>query len=154
MLDGVFAFVLYDTRNKTYMAARDAIGVNPLYIGWGGDGRRLPHLISSLRTIRSRFSSCADTSSDRSFLVSSFTDAGSVWISSEMKALNEDCVRFEIFPPGHLYSSAAAGFRRWYNPHWFLEQVPATPYDPLVLRAAFEKVRACSALPLPVYHHS
>ena len=47
MLDGVFAFVLYDTRNKTYMAARDAIGVNPLYIGWGGDGRRpLPSLIS------------------------------------------------------------------------------------------------------------
>ena len=47
MLDGVFAFVLYDTRNRTYMAARDAIGVNPLYIGWGGDGRRpLPSLIS------------------------------------------------------------------------------------------------------------
>ncbi|CAN6301256.1 unnamed protein product [Urochloa humidicola] len=101
MLDGVFAFVLYDTRNNTYMAARDAIGVNPLYIGWGGDG--------------------------------------SVWFSSEMKALNEDCVRFEHFPPGHLYSSATAGFRRWYNPRWFLEEVPATPYDPLVLRAAFEK---------------
>jgi len=57
-----------------------------------------------------------------------------------MKALNEDCVRFELFPPGHLYSSAS-GFRRWYNPAWFLEQVPSTPYDPLVLRAAFEKVR-------------
>ena len=57
-----------------------------------------------------------------------------------MKALNEDCVRFEHFPPGHLYSSAS-GFRRWYNPAWFLEQVPSTPYDPLVLRAAFEKVR-------------
>ena len=38
MLDGVFAFVLYDTRNNTYMAARDAVGVNPLYIGWGSDG--------------------------------------------------------------------------------------------------------------------
>jgi len=64
-----------------------------------------------------------------------------------MKALNEDCVRFELFPPGHLYSSAAAGFRRWYNPAWFLEQVPSTPYDPLVLRAAFEKVRAVPAPP-------
>jgi asparagine synthase (glutamine-hydrolysing) len=40
MLDGVFAFVLYDTRDRTYVAARDAIGVNPLYIGWGSDGRR------------------------------------------------------------------------------------------------------------------
>jgi asparagine synthase (glutamine-hydrolysing) len=38
MLDGVFAFVLYDTRTRTYMAARDANGVNPLYIGWGADG--------------------------------------------------------------------------------------------------------------------
>jgi asparagine synthase (glutamine-hydrolysing) len=38
MLDGVFAFVLYDTRSRKYMAARDAIGVNPLYIGWGADG--------------------------------------------------------------------------------------------------------------------
>jgi asparagine synthase (glutamine-hydrolysing) len=38
MLDGVFSFVLYDTRNKTYMAARDAVGVNPLYIGRGSDG--------------------------------------------------------------------------------------------------------------------
>jgi asparagine synthase (glutamine-hydrolysing) len=58
-----------------------------------------------------------------------------------MKALHEDCVQFEIFPPGHLYSSAGGGFGRWYNPHWFLEQVPATPYQPLVLREAFEKVR-------------
>jgi asparagine synthetase B (glutamine-hydrolysing) len=73
--------------------------------------------------------------------------AGSIWFSSEMKALNEDCVRFELFPPGHLYSSAAAEFRRWYNPQWFLEQVPATPYDPLVLREAFEKVRPVPALP-------
>ena len=65
-----------------------------------------------------------------------------------MKALNEDCVRFEFFPPGHLYSSAAGGFRRWYNPHWFLEQVPATPYQPLVLREAFEKVRVLATTTL------
>ena len=59
MLDGVFAFVLYDTRNRTYMAARDAIGVNPLYIGWGGDGRRPPPHLSagSPCAARSRFCS-------------------------------------------------------------------------------------------------
>ncbi|KAF7042250.1 hypothetical protein CFC21_051903 [Triticum aestivum] len=101
MLDGVFSFVLYDTRNKTYMAARDAVGVNPLYFGRGSDG--------------------------------------SVWIASEMKALHEDCPKFELFPPGSLYSSAAGGFRRWYNPQWFDEHVPATAYQPLVLREAFEK---------------
>jgi asparagine synthase (glutamine-hydrolysing) len=42
MLDGVFSFVLLDTRHgdraSSFMAARDAIGVTPLYIGWGIDG--------------------------------------------------------------------------------------------------------------------
>jgi asparagine synthase (glutamine-hydrolysing) len=42
MLDGVFSFVLLGTRHgdraSSFMAARDAIGVTPLYIGWGIDG--------------------------------------------------------------------------------------------------------------------
>jgi asparagine synthase (glutamine-hydrolysing) len=38
MLDGVFSFVLLDTRDHSFIAARDAIGVTPLYIGWGIDG--------------------------------------------------------------------------------------------------------------------
>ncbi|CAA6654745.1 unnamed protein product [Spirodela intermedia] len=88
MLDGIFSFVLLDKRNNTFLAARDAIGVTPLYIGWGLDG--------------------------------------SVWISSEMKGLNDDCEHFEH------------GFRRWYNPPWFSETIPSVPYDPLVLRKAFE----------------
>ncbi|CAH2065083.1 unnamed protein product [Thlaspi arvense] len=100
MLDGVFSFVLLDTRNNSFMVARDAIGVTPLYIGWGLDG--------------------------------------SVWISSEMKGLNEDCEHFETFPPGHLYSSKSGGFKQWYNPPWFNESVPSTPYEPLAIRRAFE----------------
>ncbi|KAM3274151.1 hypothetical protein ACQJBY_043368 [Aegilops geniculata] len=101
MLDGVFSFVLLDTRDNSFIAARDAIGVTPLYIGWGIDG--------------------------------------SVWISSEMKGLNDDCEHFEIFPPGHLYSSKQGGFKRWYSPPWFSEVIPSVPYDPLALRKAFEK---------------
>jgi len=67
--------------------------------------------------------------------------AGSVWISSEMKALNDECEHFVIFPPGHLYSSKTGGFSRWYNPPWYNEAIiPSVPYDPLVLRQAFEKV--------------
>lgn len=31
--------------------------------------------------------------------------AGSVWFSSEMKALSDDCERFVSFLPGHIYSS-------------------------------------------------
>ncbi|MBA0784295.1 hypothetical protein Gotri_001883 [Gossypium trilobum] len=63
---------------------------------------------------------------------------GSVWIASELKGLNDDCEHFESFPPGHLYSSKSGGFRRWYNPPWFSEVTPSVPYDPLVLRRAFE----------------
>jgi hypothetical protein len=61
-----------------------------------------------------------------------------------MKALNDECEHFEIFPPGHLYSSnnkTGGGFSRWYNPRWFDEAItPSVPYNPLALRKAFEKV--------------
>uniref|UniRef100_A0A0D9WP35 Asparagine synthetase [glutamine-hydrolyzing] n=1 Tax=Leersia perrieri TaxID=77586 RepID=A0A0D9WP35_9ORYZ len=79
MLDGMFAFVLLDTRDKSFIAARDAIGICPLYMGWGLDG--------------------------------------SVWFSSEMKALSDDCERFISFPPGHLYSSKteAKVAKQWGN---------------------------------------
>ncbi|KAK3206564.1 hypothetical protein Dsin_020610 [Dipteronia sinensis] len=100
MLDGMFSFVLLDTRDNSFIVARDAIGITSLYIGWGLDG--------------------------------------SIWISSELKGLNDDCEHFECFPPGHLYSSKLGGMKRWYNPHWFSEAIPSTPYDPLVLRGAFE----------------
>jgi asparagine synthase (glutamine-hydrolysing) len=33
-LNGIFAFVLYDEVNDCYLAARDHIGVMPLYMGW------------------------------------------------------------------------------------------------------------------------
>ncbi|KAI6699579.1 hypothetical protein NL676_013903 [Syzygium grande] len=101
MLDGMFSFVLLDTRDKSFIAARDGIGITPLYMGWGLDG--------------------------------------SIWFASEMKALSDDCERFVSFLPGHIYSSKQGGLRRWYNPSWYTEQVPSGPYDPLVLRAAFEK---------------
>lgn len=39
MLDGMFSFVLLDTRDKSFIAARDAIGITPLYMGWGLDGK-------------------------------------------------------------------------------------------------------------------
>ncbi|KAK1373940.1 hypothetical protein POM88_030133 [Heracleum sosnowskyi] len=64
MLDGVFSFVLLDTSDNSFIAARDAIGITPLYIGWGLDG--------------------------------------SIWISSEMKGLNDDC------EPRHFTNTKAA----------------------------------------------
>eukprot|EP01047_Picozoa_sp_COSAG01_P086377 COSAG01_NODE_19394_length_1012_cov_1.435926_1_plen_250_part_10 len=37
-LDGIFAFVLLDERQDTFVAARDPLGVIPLYWGWSPDG--------------------------------------------------------------------------------------------------------------------
>jgi asparagine synthase (glutamine-hydrolysing) len=39
-LNGIFAFVLYDEVNDCYMAARDHIGIVPLYMGWDIYGNR------------------------------------------------------------------------------------------------------------------
>lgn len=41
MLDGMFSFVLLDTRDGSFIAARDAIGITSLYIGWGLDGKNV-----------------------------------------------------------------------------------------------------------------
>ncbi|KAF4749177.1 asparagine synthetase [Perkinsus olseni] len=37
-LRGMFAFVIYDAKTERYVAARDHIGIIPLYVGWGPDG--------------------------------------------------------------------------------------------------------------------
>ena len=38
-LSGIFAFVLYDEVQETFLIARDPIGVIPLYIGYDSDGK-------------------------------------------------------------------------------------------------------------------
>ncbi len=38
MLDGVFAFTLYDAKNDMLFAGRDTFGVRPSFIGWDEDG--------------------------------------------------------------------------------------------------------------------
>lgn len=38
MLNGMFAFVLYDEAKDRFLVARDHMGIIPLYIGWGKDG--------------------------------------------------------------------------------------------------------------------
>jgi asparagine synthase (glutamine-hydrolysing) len=39
LLDGMFAFVVSDETTGRFMAARDHIGICPLYYGRSGDGR-------------------------------------------------------------------------------------------------------------------
>lgn len=37
-LNGIFAFALYDTENKSFLIGRDHLGIIPLYHGWDRDG--------------------------------------------------------------------------------------------------------------------
>jgi len=37
-VNGMYAFVLYDSANDKFFAARDPVGIIPLYIGYGSDG--------------------------------------------------------------------------------------------------------------------
>ncbi|WAS91050.1 asparagine synthase B [Nannocystis punicea] len=75
--------------------------------------------------------------------------AGNLWFASELKALIDNCVSFEVFPPGHLMSRSG-GLRRWYAPPW-LRGEPGEPGDPAQLRRslsdAVEK-RLMSDVPL------
>jgi len=38
------------------------------------------------------------------------SEDGSFWVSSEMKTLCEDCVSYQVFPPGHVYCSKTQTF--------------------------------------------
>ncbi len=38
MLNGIFAFILYDKAKGTYFVARDHLGICPLYVGWDKQG--------------------------------------------------------------------------------------------------------------------
>ena len=79
-LNGIFAFVLYDEENDTFLIARDHIGIIPLYIGYNFDG--------------------------------------TVFVASELKALEGFCDKYEPFLPGHYYHSADGKMRRWWKRDW------------------------------------
>lgn len=80
-LNGIFAFVLYDSTTGEYLIARDHVGVIPLYIGHDSDG--------------------------------------TVYVASELKALEGQCESYEPFPPGHYLTSKDGGKpQRWYKRDW------------------------------------
>ncbi|KAI9095277.1 asparagine synthase [Phlyctochytrium arcticum] len=51
----------------------------------------------------------------------------SVWFSSEMKCLNEDCDRIIAFPPGHYYSSETGKTTEYYKPEWYSDIARGLP---------------------------
>jgi asparagine synthase (glutamine-hydrolysing) len=53
---------------------------------------------------------------------------GRMYFSSEMKAIADQCVSFEAFPPGHYYTPKT-GFVRYYKPDWFDHRVATKNLD-------------------------
>ncbi|MBQ8702614.1 MAG: asparagine synthase B [Prevotella sp.] len=48
-----------------------------------------------------------------------YNDDGTVYVASELKALEGQCDRYEPFLPGHYYWSKEPGIKRYYQRDWF-----------------------------------
>ena len=68
-------------------------------------------------------------------------DDGSIYFSSELKALEGICPRYEEFPPGFSYNSKREQpLLRYYNPIWVDEKyLPTAPLELTDLRNVLEK---------------
>ena len=68
-----------------------------------------------------------------------FDECGTVYVASEMKALEGMCERYEPFLPGHLYDSREGVMRRWYERDWFeYDAVKDSTLVPSLLRSGLE----------------
>lgn len=47
-----------------------------------------------------------------------YDDDGKVYVASELKALEGNCDRYEVFLPGHYYSSSEGKMKRYYKRDW------------------------------------
>jgi|Transcript_51282 asparagine synthase (glutamine-hydrolysing) len=55
---GMFAFAIWDMRSKTFVVARDLIGIIPLYMGWANDGSVL--VSSELKALTKSCTRCEE----------------------------------------------------------------------------------------------
>jgi asparagine synthase (glutamine-hydrolysing) len=100
-LNGIFAFVLYDADQNLFFAARDHMGVIPLYMGWDAQG--------------------------------------TLYFASELKALEGQCNKIEVFPPGHFFDGRQQKLIKWYDRSWRdFEAVKERETDIEQLREALE----------------
>jgi asparagine synthase (glutamine-hydrolysing) len=64
---------------------------------------------------------------------------GTVYVASELKALEGQCERYEPFLPGHCYWSGAPGMKRYYHRDWMkYEAVKDNPATARTIRDALE----------------
>ncbi|AKS42824.1 asparagine synthase B [Wenzhouxiangella marina] len=65
-------------------------------------------------------------------------EEGRLWVASEMKAIEPNCVQVQAFPPGHVLDSRDGEIRRWYSPDWRAFEKADAPADTGKLRGALE----------------
>ncbi|CDZ98525.1 asparagine synthase (glutamine-hydrolyzing) [Phaffia rhodozyma] len=79
-----------------------------------------------------------------------------VFFSSELKAIHDQCDKVIAFPPGHFYDSATGEIKRYYKPTWWdsdVGEVPTGDVDYKALRETLEmavKKRLMSEVPYGV----
>jgi len=77
---------------------------------------------------------------------------GNMYFSSEMKAIADQCLKMEAFPPGHYYTPET-GFVKFFNPAWEDHKKCDEEFDPEKLREALvaaTRKRLMSDVPLGV----
>ncbi|MCM1107815.1 MAG: asparagine synthase B [Clostridium sp.] len=68
-----------------------------------------------------------------------YDDDGTVYVASELKALEGQCSRYEPFPPGHYLHSREGKIMRWYEREWTdYENVKDNPASALDVKEALE----------------
>ncbi|MCG8701975.1 MAG: asparagine synthase B [Bacteroidales bacterium] len=81
-----------------------------------------------------------------------YDSEGIMYISSEMKAIADQCEKMEAFPPGH-YFTPETGFVKYFTPEWEDHKVCNKEYSPQKLNEALTKAtkkRLMSDVPLGV----
>jgi asparagine synthase (glutamine-hydrolysing) len=65
-------------------------------------------------------------------------DDGMLWVASELKAIESQCVQVQAFPPGHCLDSRVGELVHWYQPAWRDLEHADRRADAADLRAALE----------------
>lgn len=112
-LNGMFAFVVYDSQAKRLFMARDRIGIKPLYYYQNKNVFYFASEIKALRAIP-QLNSTINNIAVFDYLVFNRTDVFDETFTQEIKRI----------PKGHQASFDENGLliKRWWHPQWFIDQ--------------------------------
>ncbi|XRB00751.1 asparagine synthase [Pycnococcus provasolii] len=142
MLDGMFSFVLYDSKKDFWLVARDPIGITPLFVGFGTDGA--VWIASELKAIK-----------DECERVAPFPPGHVLTGGNSVAGKLENIPKGTVVLPGGtapvdlgsaaVDKEASAPFVRWFQPKWLKdhfatpEVFPKEALDLTRLRESFER---------------